>query len=337
MKDFFKTLQFKILVGVLVVLAGVMTYAAANGRLTAAPQELLGAAAVPFQKLAAAISNAGTQLADRYIHIDEILEENEQLKQENEQLREQMVDYDTIKAENEQLREAWGIKEENPSYEMINANVIGRDALEKYYAFTIDKGEKDGVSVKDCVIGTKGIVGRVVETGPNWAKVTTILDPSVSVGAIISRTRDSGLVGGDNLYALDKKCTMTLLSRDTLASKGDTVVTTGLGGVFPKNLIIGTIEDILPEASGTSMYAVIEPIEDVESIRMVMVITDFDETQTEIPSTPASDSEPQTADESTSTPDAAQTDTARQSGTDTGADTAAETDPNQQNDTADGQ
>lgn len=277
MKDFFKTTKFKVLVGVLVVLLGIMTYAAANGRLSAAPQELLGAAAVPFQKLSSMISAKTEELVNKYVRIDEVISENEALKTENDQLRQQMVDYDEMKAENDQLQKAWNIKEENPTYEVVNANVIGRDALEKYYSFTIDKGTNSGVKVKDCVIGTSGIVGRVIETGLNYAKVSTILDPSVSVGAIISRTRDSGLVGGDVAYALDKNCTMTLLARDTLASRGDTVVTTGLGGVFPKNLVIGTVQDILPEASGTSMYAVIEPIEDVESIKMVMVITNFAE------------------------------------------------------------
>lgn len=278
MKDFLKTTHFKILLAVMAVLAGIMTYAAANGRLTAAPQELLGAAMVPFQRLSVLVSNTGEAVMDKYIRIDEIIAENEALEEENARLKARMVEYDTLKAENDQLRQAWSIKEENPSYQMICANVIGRDALEKYYAFTIDMGEKDGVQVKDCVIGTQGIVGRVVETGPNYAKVTTILDPTVSVGSIVSRTRDSGLVGGDSEYALDKYCTMTLLSRDTMASKGDTVVTTGLGGVFPKNLIIGTVQDILPEPSGTSMYAVIEPVEDIESVKMVMVITDFEET-----------------------------------------------------------
>lgn len=275
MRDFFKTVKFKILVGVLVVLLGVMTYAAANGRLSAAPQELLGAAAVPLQKLSSALSAKTEAFVNKYITIDQIIEENDKLKEENDELRRQMVDYDEMKAENEQLRAAWSIKEENPSYEVVNANVIGRDALEKYYSFTIDRGDKDGVKVKDCVIGTSGIVGRVIETGPNYAKVSTILDPSVSVGAIISRTRDSGLVGGDVTYAMEKQAAMTLLARDTLASRGDTVITTGLGGVFPKNLVIGTVEDILPEPSGTSMYAVIKPVEDVESIKMVMVITQF--------------------------------------------------------------
>lgn len=277
MKDFFKTVKFKVLIGVLVLLLGVMTYAAANGRLSAAPQELLGAAAVPLQRISSAVAARVEAFVNKYITIDQVMDENQRLQEENDLLHKQMVEYDQLKAENAQLRAAWNIKEENPGYQVVNANVIGRDSLEKYYAFTIDRGEKDGVKVKDCVIGTSGIVGRVIEVGPNYAKVSTILDPSVSVGAIISRTRDSGLAGGDVVYAKDKQCTMTLIARDTLASRGDTVITTGLGGVFPKNLIIGTVEDILPETSGTSMYAVIEPVEDVESIKMVMVITEFSE------------------------------------------------------------
>ena len=83
MKDFFSTVKFKILMGVLVLLAGVMTYAAANGRLTAAPQELLGAAAVPLQRISAAVSGAIEGFVNKYIRIDAIMEENEQLQEEN--------------------------------------------------------------------------------------------------------------------------------------------------------------------------------------------------------------------------------------------------------------
>ena len=188
-----------------------------------------------------------------------------------------MVDYDMMKRENEQYKEAWQIKEENPSYQVVNANVIGRDALEKYYSFTIDKGSRHGVKVKDSVMTENGIVGRVIEVGPNYAKVATILDPSVSIGCMVSRTGDSGLVGGDNVLSQNKQCTMTLLARDTLATEGDEVITTGLGGVFPRGLPVGTVKEVLLEASGKSMYAIIDPYEDIESVKMVMVITSFDE------------------------------------------------------------
>ena len=192
-------------------------------------------------------------------------------------LREQLVDYDLIKREVEQLRQAWEIKEEFPDRQIVNANVIGRDPMEKYYAFTIDKGSRHGIEVKDCVITAAGIVGRVIEVGPNYAKVATILDPSVSVGCMVSRTGDIGLVGGDGELAMEKLCAMTLLPRDTLAAAGDEVITTGEGGVFPKQLAVGTVREVYLEPSGKSMVAVIEPYEDIESVRTVMVITEFTE------------------------------------------------------------
>ena len=277
MKDFFSSVKFKVLLVVLVLMAGVMTYAAANGRLTAAPQELLGAAMVPLQRVTAAVSSAVEGFVDKYVRIDQIIAENEALTAENAELREQLVDYELIRREVEQLREAWEIKEEFPERQIVNANVIGRDPLEKYYAFTIDKGSRHGIEVKDCVITAAGIVGRVVEVGPNYAKVATILDPSVSVGCMVSRTGDIGLVGGDGELAMDKTCAMTLLPRDTLAAAGDEVITTGEGGVFPKQLAVGTVKDIYLEKSGKSMVAVIEPYEDIESVRTVMVITEFTE------------------------------------------------------------
>ena len=277
MKDFFSSLKFKILVGVLVLLAGVMTYAAANGRLSAAPQELLGAIAVPFQRISAAISGAAEGFVDKYIRIDSIIEENEQLQQENAQLREQLVDYDIMKRENEQLREAWEMKEEYPDRQIVNANVIGRDPLEKYYSFTIDKGERHGVKVKDCVITAKGVVGRVIEVGPNYAKVATILDPNVFISCMTSRTGDIGRVGGDVTLSQGKQCAMTLLPRDTMAAAGDEVITTNEGGAFPKGLAVGRVAEVLPEASGKSMVAVVDPYEDIESVKMVMVITEFSE------------------------------------------------------------
>ena len=101
MKDFFDTWKFKILVGIAVFLVGIMAYAGANGRLTAAPQELLSVAAAPFQKVAAVVSGGVASLWEKYTSIDDVMAENETLKAENAELRQQMVDYDRVKAENQ--------------------------------------------------------------------------------------------------------------------------------------------------------------------------------------------------------------------------------------------
>ena len=99
LKDFFDTWKFKILIGIAVFLVGIMAYAGANDRLTAAPQELLSVAVAPFQKAAAMVSNGVSSLWEKYTNIDNIIAENQQLTEENAELRRQMVDYDRIKAE----------------------------------------------------------------------------------------------------------------------------------------------------------------------------------------------------------------------------------------------
>ena len=98
MKDFFETWKFRILIAVAVFLAGLLAYAAANGRLTAAPQELLSVAAAPFQKAAAWVSGGIVSVWDKYTSIDETMEENEALRAENAELRRQLADYDKLRA-----------------------------------------------------------------------------------------------------------------------------------------------------------------------------------------------------------------------------------------------
>ena len=130
MKDFFDTWKFKILIAIAVFLVGIMAYAGANGRLTAAPQELLSVAVAPFQRAAAAVSSGVASLWENYANIDAILEENQQLSEENASLRSQMVDYDKLKAENEAYKALANIQEQHPEMSYTSSFVIGRDPLD---------------------------------------------------------------------------------------------------------------------------------------------------------------------------------------------------------------
>ena len=96
------------------------------------------------------------------------------------------------------------------------------------------------------------------------------------MGCTISRTREIGLAEGESLLAQDNRLKMSYLPRETLAAANDLVVTTGLGGVFPSGLIVGTVEDVIPESSGKSMYAVVRPAADVRDITSVFIITNYD-------------------------------------------------------------
>ena len=276
MKDFFDTWKFKILVGIAVFLAAIMAYAGANGRLTAAPQEILSVAVAPFQRAAAAVSNGVSSLWEKYTNIDAILEENEKLTTENAELRGQMVDYDKIKAENEAYKALTNIQEQHPEMSYVSSFVIGRDPLDSFYGFTLDKGSLDGVEANDAITSDEGyLLGVVTEVDLTSCKVMTILHPSFNAAGVVSRTRDNGIITGSADYAAEGLCILSNLSRSTLTKANDQVITTGLGGVFPPDVLVGVVQELVPEASGKSTIAVIKPGADPRTVKHVFIITNY--------------------------------------------------------------
>ena len=276
MKDFFDTWKFKILVIVAVFLVGIMAYAGANGRLTAAPQELLSVVLTPLQKVTSALSGGAASVWEKYTSIDDGMDRNEQLEAENAELRQQMVDYDRIKAENDAYKALARIQDTNSEASYVSAFVIGRDPLDEFGGFTLDQGSTDGVAVNDAIISDRGyLLGVVVEVDATSCKVMTILHPSFNAAGVISRTRENGIITGSADYAADGQCVLTNLDRATEARKGDLVITTGLGGVFPANLLVGTVQEVVPEQSGKSSSAVILPGADPRTVKHVFIITEY--------------------------------------------------------------
>ena len=276
MKDFFDTWKFKILVIVAVFLVGIMAYAGANGRLTAAPQELLSVVLTPLQKVTSALSGGAASVWEKYTSIDDVMDRNEQLEAENAELRQQMVDYDRIKAENDAYKALARIQDTNSEASYVSAFVIGRDPLDEFGGFTLDQGSTDGVAVNDAIISDRGyLLGVVVDVDATSCKVMTILHPSFNAAGVISRTRENGIITGSADYAADGQCVLTNLDRTTEARKGDQVITTGLGGVFPANLLVGTVQEVVPEQSGKSSSAVILPGADPRTVKHVFIVTEY--------------------------------------------------------------
>ena len=276
LKDFFDTWKFKILVGIAVFLAAIMAYAGANGRLTAAPQEILSVAVAPFQRAAAAVSNGVSSLWEKYTNIDAILEENEKLTTENAELRGQMVDYDKLKAENEAYKALTNIQEQHPEMSYVSSFVIGRDPLDSFYGFTLDQGSLDGVEANDAITSDECyLLGVVTEVDLTSCKVMTILHPSFNAAGVVSRTRDNGIITGSADYAAEGLCILSNLSRSTLTKANDQVITTGLGGVFPPDVLVGVVQELVPEASGKSTIAVLKPGADPRTVKHVFIITNY--------------------------------------------------------------
>ena len=276
MGDFFKSIRFKILVAVLAFLLAFMLRAAYTGGLAPMTSQILGILTNPLQKASASVSASFSGLFDRMFRSGEILEENERLKEENRRLTQRQLEFDKYKLENEQLKEYLDIKEKNPDFDFETAFVIGRDPNDRFYAFTIDKGSLDGISLHDPVITEDGLVGMAVEVGPTYAKVATILDVMLEISSYDSRTKDIGITTGRIDLAEEGLCQLTLLQRESGASAGDIVITSNVGGLYPKDLVIGTIREVRTESHGISLYAVIEPAVDVRTVKDVLVITSFE-------------------------------------------------------------
>ena len=261
--------------GLAVLMCAFMLRAAYTDGIAIFAQKVIGVVVYPFQKVAAEISSGVTNMLQGYLRTEQLQEENEQLKEEIRQLQDQLVDYESIKNENQLYQKFLDIKEQNADFEFCPAMVIGRDANSQFGSFVIDKGTLQGISKRDPVITSDGLIGVIEEVGLTYSRVITIYDPGLNIGAYVSRTRDTGIVVGAVDLAEDGQCKMTYLPRDSGAAIGDIILTSG-GNVFPKGLKIGTIKEIRQEDHGVSLYAVVEPFASVEDAKDVFVITSFE-------------------------------------------------------------
>lgn len=206
---------------------------------------------------------------------DELKAENEKLKAENKQLREQLSNYYDVKSENNRLRKYYDLKEKNPSYKIAPASVIKRDANDDFYSFTLDIGSNQGVSVNAPVITENGLVGWVCNVDATTCKVKTILSPDTKASAVDKQTGDSGIISGNATLCKDGFTSLNKLTENNKIKSGDMIVTSGTGGVYPPNLLVGKVVEVKFNAYDTSRYAVIEPYEDIANITAAAVITDF--------------------------------------------------------------
>ena len=275
MKEFFHSWVFKVLLALCIVMFAFLLRATMTMGASTVVEQIVGTITAPVQSLTSGLSGSITGFLDRFLRASEISQENEQLREENRKLIEQRVDYENYKHENESLKEQLGIQEENPQWETMTASVIGRDPSDQFYSFTIDKGTLDGVSYQDPVITADGLVGIVSEVGPVFAKVTTILDVRLNVACQDVRTQDVATISGDIEMAQQGRCKMSLIPRESGIAKGDIVQTAGTSGLYPQGIVVGRVSDVGFEPQGTMMYAVVEPANDIKSIKDVVIIASF--------------------------------------------------------------
>lgn len=274
MRDFFGSTRFKILIAVLMVMLGFMIGAVYTHGTAAVFSQAVNLIVEPVQKLSASVNNGVTGFLEKYFGASKTYEENKLLREEVSKLRKQLVDYADMKHENEQLKKINDVRERNEDLVMMAASVIERDHSNPFGSFTVDKGTLDDVALYDPVITEDGLVGYVEEVGASHARVMTLLNLSINIGAVNSATQDVGNVTGTMELAENGQCRMEYLPRDSATEQGNIIVTSG-GSVFPQGQIIGVVSEVRTSSMGNSLEAVIDPAVEISTVKNVFIITEF--------------------------------------------------------------
>ncbi len=227
---------------------------------------------IPFQK---GVTYFGDWVEDKVKfvrNIDKLESINEELEDEVNQLRYENKLLILDKMELDNLRELYELDKRYADYPKTGARVIGKDPGNWYEVFIIDKGTNDNIQVNMVVMAGNGLVGRITEVGPNYAKVKSIIDDASSVSAKILRTSDLCTVSGDKQLGDDGLCLIEYIKADVNIVEGDEVVTSHLGEIYPPGILIGTVKSVETDQNKLTKTALLEPVVDFKHLEEVLVI-----------------------------------------------------------------
>lgn len=202
--------------------------------------------------------------------MDYLKQENEALKQKNEELEEALRNLEMIQAENSTLKEYLNLTEQYKSYKSVPAYVISKDISNYSSIFIINAGSSSGIKENMTVIAAEGLVGHVISVTEKTAKVQTLVDSSNVVSATLENSKDNviarGTLSGNELKT-------TYISPNTVLIEGEKLYTSGMGGIYPKGIYIGTIKKINQTKNITNRSFITEAAVDFENLETVLVIS----------------------------------------------------------------
>ena len=232
-----------------------------------------------FSKIVMPIQNGLTYLKNKlagnntfFEDINNIKAENEALREKNSELEAALRELEIIKAENATLREYNNMSEKYAEYTTVPAYIINKDISNLSDTMVINVGSNDGIRENMPVITTEGLVGYVLSTTDKTSKIQPIIDPATSVSASLSTSRDGVIVKG--ILGSDRTLKLMYIPTDADIVLEDTIETSGIGGIYPKGILIGKISQIIESKNITDRYAIIETAVDFSKLETVLVITE---------------------------------------------------------------
>lgn len=207
--------------------------------------------------------------------LEELRDENEELRAELEGYKNLVYDAELIGEENKFLNSFLGIKEEHVDFLFEDATVIGRESTNYRTVYTLSKGTLHGIEVNMPIITEVGLVGHITEVGATWSKAVLLTETASAVGGFVERSGVLGVVEGTYELRTEGVCRMVYIEPDSDIRVGDKVVSSGIGGVYPRGLMIGKITRIEMDEASRTLTATIEPAADLDSVAKLMIITEY--------------------------------------------------------------
>lgn len=274
------TLPGKYLLFILTILCTGMVLLTFNTTVFSGPlSAIAGYTVVPFEE---GISVVGSWLANRSEELAQIrvlIAENESLKQQVDELTIENTRLQQDRYELTNLRELYNLDAQYDEYEKTGARIIARDSGNWFHSFVINKGVKDGIAVDMNVIAGSGLVGRVVDVGPNWAKVKAIIADDSNVSAMVLSSSDNMIVSGNlKMYASGVIEFEQLVDSDNVVVEGDKIVTSNISDKYLPGILVGYINTINQDSNNLTKSGYITPAVDFEHLEEVLVIMKLKQT-----------------------------------------------------------
>jgi len=212
-----------------------------------------------LEKLASSFEN--------YIYLWNTHKDNLALLEENRKLLNSIANLRETQQENIRLRKILHF-EEKFNIESVVARVIAKDVSTEYRSIRINRGESSGIKKNMAVVTDEGIVGRILRTTQNTSDIVTLLDPLSAVDAIVERSRARGIVEG----LTDDACQLKYALRTDDIQPGDILISSGLGGIFPKGVAAGTVSRVNRKPYGITQEVEVRPSVDFSKLEEVLVV-----------------------------------------------------------------
>ena len=229
-------------------------------------------------------ANSVNDFMESISNLTNTYQENQTLKQKVETIYELEVQLNDLKKDNEKMKEALKLQDTLNDYSLINATVIARNPDTWRDIVTINKGANDGLTPQMSVMSDNGLVGKVLDVNPTSARVALLSNNDntlVRVAAMIQGEKESSY---GTLTGFDHEKNILIMSQIQATQEikvGDKVVTSGLGGVSPSSLYIGTVEEVAMDRFGLYKEVRIKPAADTNDVRYVTVVKRTSESRTE--------------------------------------------------------